>query len=196
MEDQPMCQVSEQFPYLVCVYGTLKEGFYNYASVMQPLHEGGHFVKLHANASTNGFLFVDAYYVPYLVVDGDVSEDSTVTGEVYGVDQIMLDKLDILEGVDSNSDSNKDSDEDSDKSSGSGPGRYTRSEVTVTLNPIGDEEAKQVKAFIYHLKALPSVIRERGLQPMPCYDEAGHKEKYVPQGSRDQARYQAWGGYE
>jgi gamma-glutamylcyclotransferase (GGCT)/AIG2-like uncharacterized protein YtfP len=169
-----------KFPFLVMVYGTLKEGFYNYAAVMQPLQEGGHFVKLHDRAETKGFLFVDAYYVPYLVVgSSSVSEDSTITGEVYGVDQVMLDDLDELEGV--------------------GQGRYTRSEVTVRLlnsSETDESEVRETQCFIYHLEAVPSVVGEQGIQSMPCYDFAGHKEKYVPKQDRDQSRYKEWGGYE
>lgn len=173
---------SSQHPFLVFVYGTLKEGFYNYAAVMRPLRDAGHFVKLHNRARAPGFLFVDAYYIPYLVLDtgtdDGVPHGSTVTGEVYGVTQHMLDALDELEGIHK--------------------GRYTRSEVVITLLEPGSEEREfaQVPCFVYHLKTLPSVVGERGLLPMPSYDISGHKANYVPKPDRDQTRYRDWGGFE
>lgn len=141
-----------ELSHLVLVYGTLKAGFYNHESVMQPLQ--GHFALLAERATVDGFLFVDAYYIPYLVVDkaalADASaegaefgsgETAPVGGELYAVDDEMLAALDELEGI--------------------AQGRYTRSRVRAQFDDGGSREC-----WIYHLRSVPARVREKGMKPL------------------------------
>merc|ERR1712032_688697 len=94
-----------------------------------------------------------------------------VSGEIYCVDDCMLEKLDELEGI--------------------AEGRYTRTTIIVTT-----ESGRNIECFVYSLRSLPKGINKTKLQPMPEYDLGGHLENYVPPGPRrESSRLERWGGY-
>lgn len=78
---------------LVWVYGTLKAGFHNHAAT------GMHAAVLVGRATTIDrfpLLTLSPYRVPFMLDAAGVG--SRVEGEVYEVDDVLLDRLDTLEG--------------------------------------------------------------------------------------------------
>lgn len=199
--------VEEEEDQYVFVYGTLKEGFVNHERVMAGSNcslWGMESDDASIQVSEGEGLFVDIYYIPYLVLkkerggdkDGENDSERVVKGELYRVKSSMLDILDELEGVKE--------------------GRYTRSEVKVVVpgreknqkgrknenddksgvESGGKRERVERVANIYHLMAgfVPVEVCERVLW-IEDYQLAKHKELYVPREKRDPEKYQKWGGF-
>ena len=87
------------FQHLVFVYGTLKKGEPNHYLLQQPGEAAGKSIIVGTGYTQNKFPLVIAtkYNIPHLL--DAVGKGDFVTGEVYSVDQPMLDRLDILEGI-------------------------------------------------------------------------------------------------
>ena len=86
------------FEHLVFVYGTLKRGEPNY-HLIKPGSSSGKSELVGTGYTENKFPLVIAtkYNIPHLL--DAVGKGEFVTGELYSVDQSMLDQLDILEGI-------------------------------------------------------------------------------------------------
>ena len=85
--------------HLVFVYGTLKTGEPNHYLLKQPEESSGKSILIGTGYTQKKFPLVIAtkYNIPHLL---DASgKGDFVTGEVYTVDQPMLDRLDVLEGI-------------------------------------------------------------------------------------------------
>lgn len=161
----------------------------------------------HKYASINGLLFVDAYFVPYLIPGELTGKDANpVYGEIYNVNDDMLARLDDLEGI--------------------GKGRYTRSRVHVCISP-GEQEdfsvsrpqKQELQAWVYHLSSIPPPVAVKlsgdgdsrkemikdpqSLKGIDCvqfissYQLDEHQAYYLPPKERDNPDrfYQSWGGY-
>ena len=86
------------FEHLVFVYGTLKRSEPNH-HLIQPGSAAGQSILVGTGQTKNKFPLVIAtkYNIPHLL--DAVGTGSFVTGEIYSVDQSMLENLDILEGI-------------------------------------------------------------------------------------------------
>eukprot|EP00397_Hematodinium_sp_SG-2012_P057848 GEMP01072705.1.p1 GENE.GEMP01072705.1~~GEMP01072705.1.p1 ORF type:complete len:161 (+),score=42.37 GEMP01072705.1:201-683(+) len=156
----------------VFVYGTLKRGFYNYDAVLAQ-KDGGAFALYEGDAVTEAVfrLVGDMYGIPYLCAsDTDGSGEARhIHGEVFSVDDVMLQTLDKLEGV---------------------PKRYKRVLIHVTMHGARRE------TWAYVLSATPPCVDSMAHLAHE-YTLSFHKEHYVPPGARrDAEKMQPWGGYE
>ena len=90
--------IRKMFEHLVFVYGTLKRGEPNH-HLIKPGSTTGNSVLIGTGHTENKFPLVIAtrYKIPHLL--HAVGKGNLVTGEIYSVDQPMLDALDILEGI-------------------------------------------------------------------------------------------------
>jgi len=164
----------------------------------------------HKYASINGLLFVDAYFVPYLIPEELTGKDGApsfganpVYGEIYNVNDDMLARLDDLEGI--------------------GKGRYTRSRVHVCISPGEKEDSRpqkqELQAWVYHLSNIPPPVAAKlsgvgdsrkemikdpqTLKGIDCvqfissYQLDEHQAYYLPPKERENSDrfYQSWGGY-
>ena len=86
------------FEHLVFVYGTLKRSEPNH-HLIQPGSAAGQSILVGTGQTKNKFPLVIAtkYNIPHLL--DAVGTGSFVTGEIYSVDQSMLENLDVLEGI-------------------------------------------------------------------------------------------------
>ena len=84
--------------HLVFVYGTLKVSEPNH-HLIQPGSAAGQSILVGTGQTENKFPLVIAtkYNIPYLL--DAVGTGNFITGEIYSVDQSMLERLDVLEGV-------------------------------------------------------------------------------------------------
>ena len=87
------------FEHLVFTYGTLKRGEPNHYLIQPGLATKGESLLIGTGSTQTKFPLVIAtkYNIPHLL--DAAGEGTSVTGEVYSVDQSMLDELDILEGI-------------------------------------------------------------------------------------------------
>lgn len=200
----PTASATGDLKHHVFVYGTLKRGFFNFDRFLGGKEAQWRLVSdtavLRRGAAA---FFVDTYWTPYFVFatasdhgqhqkHGDAEADGSsalkpiaVRGEVFAVDDSLLQDLDELEGV--------------------ARGRYTRTEVIVELKEqgsgsgAGDEIAEQslvpLKCYVYHLKTVPSTVLSQVCH-IDFYDLELHKKNYVIKEDRDATKYDAsWGGY-
>ena len=86
------------FKHLVFVYGTLKKGEPNHY-LIQPGSTSGKSILIGTGHTQNKFPLVIAtkYNIPYLL--DATGNGNVVTGEIYSVDQALLDNLDVLEDI-------------------------------------------------------------------------------------------------
>ena len=89
----------KMFEHLVFVYGTLKRGEPNYSLIQPGKQVSGKSVLIGTGHTQNKFPLVIAtrYNIPHLL--DAVGKGNLVTGEIYSVDESMLNNLDILEGI-------------------------------------------------------------------------------------------------
>jgi len=158
----------------VFVYGTLKRDFHNYAAVL-----ADSCAEYLGDATTEEsfVLFADVYGIPYLARARNPEEDYPVPikGELFAVDDALLEKLDELEGV---------------------PERYQRADIQVkTSSTTKDREAKSQVVYAYILQALPDPEYRRLLLGDE-YTLEFHRQNYTPPGpQRDPSKKMKWGGY-
>lgn len=166
----------------------------------------------HKHAYINGLLFVDAYFVPYLIPGDLVRKDGAPTfsvnpvyGEIYSVNDEMLARLDELEGIEK--------------------GRYKRSRVHVCISSgkiedsVSEPQKQELQAWVYHLSGIPPPVAAKlsgggdcrnellrnpqtlkgidCIQFLSSYKLDEHRAYYLPQKERDNPDrfYQSWGGY-
>ncbi len=79
----------------IFVYGTLKRGFPNYSE--QRL--GQFYISDCTTLKLYSLVIADQYYVPVLLLDGNMHKLERIKGELYRIDQNTLAWLDALEGV-------------------------------------------------------------------------------------------------
>jgi gamma-glutamylaminecyclotransferase len=131
----------------VFVYGTLKKGFWN-----NPLLKGCEFFGSAVTVPTYSMISVSHAVITLFPVIRPSENGKPVAGEIYTVDDEVLERLDRLEGVHK--------------------GMYSRELIDVTL-PLANGERLPNKAFIYvagpdgwqeHFDRLPpySQLNERG----------------------------------
>ncbi len=179
----------------VFVYGTLKKNFKNYNKLVQPHLKQSRpadpslpWARLlcgQAVVEDVGWLFVDAYYIPFCVFSSDGENSSPIHGEVYRVNNVLLKILDDLEGVAEN--------------------RYQRIEVPIVVG----KSSKSISAWMYGLSEKPNleyvpskdfpedrkVAKTGQVEVIEEYNFQEHRKYFVPQNRRDRQRYQSWGGY-
>lgn len=101
---------------LVFVYGTLKRGFYNYEFLANSNFIGTAITK-------NKYPMINAEgYFPYLINDKNIGKH--IKGEVFEINDVTLNKLDVLEGY---------------------PDLYIRDNIEVTINN------NTIKVIVYFL---------------------------------------------
>jgi gamma-glutamylaminecyclotransferase len=107
----------------VFVYGTLKKGFWN-----NPLLKGCEFFGSAVTVPTYSMISVSHAVITMFPVIRPSENGKPVAGEIYTVDDEVLERLDRLEGVHK--------------------GMYSRELIDVTL-PLANGERLRSKAFIY-----------------------------------------------
>ena len=87
------------YEHLVFTYGTLKRGEPNHYLIQPGVATKGKSLLIGTGTTQNKFPLVIAtkYNIPHLL--DAPGKGNLVTGEIYSVDQSMLDELDILEGI-------------------------------------------------------------------------------------------------
>lgn len=152
---------------VVFVYGTLKRGLYN----SKYLQTAGATLLGSAKTGTKLPMITDEYYVPYLLKAPGMGKK--IQGELYAVNNDVMDKLDELEGV---------------------PTYYTRERVPIEeLELVGAAE-KHADRLLKHLDlCMPWVymmpeerVTEKHLaqQFMGNYEPSEHFKRYVPRSHR------------
>eukprot|EP00961_Rhodomonas_salina_P189650 2558710-Rhodomonas_salina.1 len=152
---------------VVFVYGTLKRGLYN----SKYLQTAGATLIGEAKTSTKLPMITDEYYVPYLLKAPGVGKK--IKGEVYAVNNEVMDKLDELEGV---------------------PTYYTRERVPIEGLELVGASQKHSDKLLQHLDlVMPWVymmpeerVTEHHLAQefMHNYEPAQHFKNYVPRSHR------------
>ena len=179
------------------VYGTLQRGFYNHHVLLGGARGGGgrgaaasRFIG-RARTADPLPLFVDSYFIPYLVnlptadapattaLTPPITEDyHRVEGELWDVSLETLALLDKLEGVSAS--------------------RYLRHLIEVELECNSNPTSTTTAAWTFLLPfPRPGLEDLSGRQFLSSYTLADHRARYVPPGpQRDSSRLQPWGGFE
>mmetsp|Transcript_31354 Transcript_31354/g.47401 ORF Transcript_31354/g.47401 Transcript_31354/m.47401 type:complete len:159 (-) Transcript_31354:800-1276(-) len=146
------------------VYGTLRKGFSNYQRVMQDCVH--HYLGI-ARTLEPIRLFCDSYYIPYAVCGkGGVP----IVGELFSVDEELLEKLDELEGVAS--------------------GRYSRVQVRV----VASDGSGEHEVGMYCITSEVPRLETRAMIEEYTAELNSH---WVPRDQRDPTiQQQPWGGYD
>lgn len=131
--------------HLVFVYGTLKRGQWNHHLLRGQTHVG--------NGETKEKFALYALAFPWLTKNGRPGDaPSTVSGEVYSVDERTLQRLDSLEGY---------------------PYHYDRMRVEVHLS-LGTV----VRAWAYYVESAESIPRSAVFLPDGYYRDSPHLSIY------------------
>jgi len=146
--------VQHKFEHLVFVYGTLKKSQPNHKVMMDSGNGLAEFVCSARTVNRYPLVIASQFNIPFLLGKHDTGNQ--INGEVYSVDQRMLDFLDAFEGH---------------------PGYYTRLETPVTSTG-ADGVTVELRPWIYILeKYKPDMLQ---LPLLATYDSFGdHGLRYV-----------------
>ncbi|XP_046403196.1 gamma-glutamylaminecyclotransferase [Ischnura elegans] len=146
-----MQKVTSNVIYKVFVYGTLKSGQPNNNLLSDPRNGKGTFIGSGKTVTKYPLIIGTRYNIPFLLYKPGTGHN--VFGEIYEVDQAMLEKLDELEDH---------------------PNWYIREidDIQILNSDLSDSSAQStMKCWVYFLKTFRPDLLE--LPTFPCYDSGG-----------------------